>query len=55
MLESEDILGKVVRVVLSDRRVIEGVLLCMDRHLNFAIGDAMVRYDDYDLKYMYEL
>lgn len=42
MLEGDDILGKVVRVVLCDRRVIEGMLLCMDRHLNLAIGDAMV-------------
>ena len=42
MLEADDILGKVVRIVLCDRRVIEGMLLCMDRHLNFALGDAMV-------------
>lgn len=42
MLEGDDILGKVVRVVLCDRRVIEGMLLCMDRHLNLALGDAMV-------------
>lgn len=53
MLEGDDILGKVVRVVLCDRRVIEGMLLCMDRHLNLAIGDAMVSAavdaDDYDM------
>jgi small nuclear ribonucleoprotein (snRNP)-like protein len=42
MLEGDDILGKIVRVVLCDRRVIEGMLLCMDRHLNLAIGDAIV-------------
>jgi small nuclear ribonucleoprotein (snRNP)-like protein len=36
-----DLLGKSIRVVISDKRVIEGTLQCMDKDLNFIIGDAL--------------
>lgn len=36
----QEILGKAVRVVLVDGRVIEGSLSCMDKDLNFIIADA---------------
>lgn len=34
------LLGKEVRVVLDDGRVIEGSLQCLDKDLNFIIGEA---------------
>lgn len=36
----KELLGKAVRVVLADGRVIEGSLHCMDKDLNFILGDA---------------
>lgn len=33
-------LGKPIRVVLTDGRVIDGNLQCMDKDLNFIIGEA---------------
>lgn len=38
--ELRDILGKSIRVVLEDGRVIDGNLQCMDKDLNFIIGEA---------------
>lgn len=35
-----DMLGKGIRVVLEDGRVIDGNLQCMDKDLNFIIGEA---------------
>lgn len=34
------ILGKTVRIVLLDGRVIDGSLECMDKDLNFILGSA---------------
>lgn len=34
------ILGKLIRVLLSDSRIIEGILLCIDKHLNLIISDV---------------
>ena len=36
-----NILGKKVRILLSDERVIEGDLQCMDKDLNFILGNAI--------------
>jgi small nuclear ribonucleoprotein (snRNP)-like protein len=36
----KELLGKAVRVVLADGRVIEGSLHCMDKDLNFILGEA---------------
>lgn len=38
--EMKDLLGKSVRVVLLDGRIIEGNLLCMDKDMSFVIGEA---------------
>ena len=35
------VLGRKVRVVLTDDRVIEGQFQCMDKDMNLVIGDAM--------------
>jgi small nuclear ribonucleoprotein (snRNP)-like protein len=35
-----ELLGKPIRIVLSDGRIIEGSLTCMDKDLNFILGDA---------------
>lgn len=34
------LLGKPIRVVLSDGRVVEGSLLCVDKDMNFVLGEA---------------
>ena len=34
------VLGKLIRVLLSDSRIIEGILLCIDKHLNLIMGDV---------------
>jgi len=36
----QGMLGKPIRVVLTDGRVIDGNLQCMDKDLNFIIGEA---------------
>ena len=37
----QKILGTEVRVILSDSRVVEGILECMDKDMNFIIGSAI--------------
>mmetsp|Transcript_365 Transcript_365/g.633 ORF Transcript_365/g.633 Transcript_365/m.633 type:complete len:84 (+) Transcript_365:67-318(+) len=36
-----EFLGKTIRVVLSDGRIIEGNLLSMDKDTNFVVGSAI--------------
>ncbi|KAJ1413573.1 hypothetical protein B484DRAFT_455027 [Ochromonadaceae sp. CCMP2298] len=35
-----ELLGKPIRIVLQDGRVLDGNLQCMDKDLNFIIGEA---------------
>ena len=39
-IDEISILGEVVRVVVSDGRVLEGTLLCFDQLLNVVLGDT---------------
>ena len=40
-----DILGSKMRITLSDRRVVEGILQCIDKDMNFILGSATEYYN----------
>lgn len=48
-----DLLGKGVRILLDDGRVLEGSLQCVDKDLNFIIGEASEYHGVVDGEFYY--
>ena len=44
-MDSNLLLGNSIQVILSDSRVLEGTLLCIDKDLNLVISDVIEHYD----------
>jgi len=48
MNELKKYIGKEIRIIINDNRVIEGEFQCLDRELNFIIGGAIELHGNID-------
>jgi len=44
-MDSNSLLGNSIQVILSDSRVLEGTLLCIDKDLNLVISDVIEHFN----------